>query len=988
MLPKHSNDLKNNPYIKGYLEAMTHVYFNTKWLVFAPSPSKQFVKEETIKAQDCSGPEDQILFWLARIQRYFIVATSDNGVDGKAQTATLITNFLTEFLHLPAYCVEFVCSEPQALNCLVFSIMLCSDTKLGKEILERLKQEQSNPSVLVSMEWYFDFLESKTTSNCEQIVQKISEKYPAFVFPNSPVGAVFKYVACSQSFEKSPDLLKTMGPSLKALLPDHQIPSRLALSFNMIEQGMHAQIYAPHLAKQLTPYQAFWNNTLLHGFRVNYSEPDDETMVFYKPRFQIFLESYCKIALSKIHPKQELASLLGLSYLIRFNQQKMFPYALAIAPKSMELAGYLFDKKEYVEAYALYKDLENGIIALVPDTLHQARKGLYCFFAKVDPWLQDVKAIPQFSEEEAKLLKNLLTVKNVLGETFPEKQVVDIASRLAVKRDRCKDELDRNLYDYYFSAIAVGLTKEQLAKTKAVQPKSQDNSKAKPKVTKASVPKQARLPVEQVIEFTNIVVEKPAIAEPEFPTTLRLEVVPDPVPETVLTTSLRREVSAQPMPGSEYSILNAKVSESLYVQDWPKQLMDTRVFVKAEQPASDEYFPVKLVKKPAKKPRVQINEDRTYLINHNFFTSRVDANSLPLAPESIPEALLALIIDFKKVHPGAKCYLTGGAPADLLHQITPSDYDIIVLYTDLPSIQSFLHQREIYAEITNTKHSVLTCEVAKGINVDFIIRKVEPNQSEEQVLKADFFGRDFTLAGLYCELKDESELQVFSFEQSLAITKLQRIGAIKSPKKQFMDDPIRLFRLLKLIICYPNFTLTSELQTALNDLNPHWVQYFHHFLNLNPNYGLRFNAAVAKLFQRFSYEQINEGMDKLGILSVFASTTKEQANIACTYIPEFTRLIGRHIYWIGANLLMASSLQPYADNTPLKTLMLLSVEERFFIAYLDQRLKGLWCVPGGYVPEAFVLYNDFFEINSNMDDPELDMESPAIGELTSSFGGI
>ncbi|CEG58415.1 nucleotidyltransferase family protein [Legionella fallonii] len=294
-----------------------------------------------------------------------------------------------------------------------------------------------------------------------------------------------------------------------------------------------------------------------------------------------------------------------------------------------------------------------------------------------------------------------------------------------------------------------------------------------------------------------------------------------------------------------------------------------------------------------------------------FFPSHYKANlpkSLTIKRSQFPPQMIQLIDELRVQFPDAKFYLTGGCPANILDALKPNDYDILVINADLDLIQKYLETKKINSERRSNKFPILFCDLGQGVTLDFSVKKCEQSKDIGKTLEADYLTRDFNLNALYVEFTVESEFSVFSFFNALKAQQGKVITSVSDPLDAFAKDPIRLFRLAKLLITNPTYSLEWKLRQALKQIGevkegqPQWLWLFQAFIKAEFGNWNRLDYAMRKLFERYNYQEINKAFETMGLLTAFTDNTYDDVERACSKIP----LVGssnKFIYWILANVL-------------------------------------------------------------------------------------
>ncbi|KTD45164.1 hypothetical protein [Legionella quateirensis] len=329
-----------------------------------------------------------------------------------------------------------------------------------------------------------------------------------------------------------------------------------------------------------------------------------------------------------------------------------------------------------------------------------------------------------------------------------------------------------------------------------------------------------------------------------------------------------------------------------------------------------------------------------------------------------PLPMMQLLDELRTQFPEARFYLTGAATSNILDGIKPNDYDILIVNMSMFMVNEFLQKRQLNPEIRSTKYPIIYCDMGNGITLDFTVNENPLKEPVQHLLNADFEKRDFNLNALYCEITNENNFLIFSFGNALNLRNKKIIASIKEPGSTFEHDPVRLFRLAKLLITNPTYVLSKDLQieiksfTQISDEMPKWKKLI--ITAIRADYGTldRIDYAIRKLFIRYSYEDINRAFHKLGLLTGFTDNSYSSVRSACLKIPAINA-DEKYIFWILANVLQRFENGKGNQACPLNFILRLSFIEQDYLDYVYG--KGPDKIPEVYVfvPEVLALIKQF-----------------------------
>lgn len=323
-----------------------------------------------------------------------------------------------------------------------------------------------------------------------------------------------------------------------------------------------------------------------------------------------------------------------------------------------------------------------------------------------------------------------------------------------------------------------------------------------------------------------------------------------------------------------------------------------------------------------------------------FFSpaTKKNATVLSLQRSQLPKTMMDLVDKLRGQFPSARFFITGAAPEDCLDNLTPNDYDLLIVdKSSIYAINQFLNLQRYKSEVRSVKYPVIFCDLTEGLTLDFSVISPSDELSIQQLLENDFKKRDFNLNAFYCELTQEDNFEIFSFADALDNRKKKIISFTNSEIDCFEKDPTRLFRLCHLMIKHPTYSLHKQVKEALISLRtvengiPKWYTVFTNYVQ-TPGNGERLTHAIRKLFVRHSYEQINKALHILGLLSLFTDNSWTSANEACSKIPPVTPE-SKLLMWLMANVFQRLENGKKDQALPLNPFLYLYYIEHQHLAY-------------------------------------------------------
>ena len=231
---------------------------------------------------------------------------------------------------------------------------------------------------------------------------------------------------------------------------------------------------------------------------------------------------------------------------------------------------------------------------------------------------------------------------------------------------------------------------------------------------------------------------------------------------------------------------------------------------------------------------------------------------------------------------GYEGYLVGGCIRDLLLGLEPKDFDIATNATP-EQIQKLFKRSRIIGRRFKLVHIMFSAR--KFIEVaTFRSSQSNPTSNKGMVLRDNFYGslkddvfrRDFTINGLYFDVKNS---QVIDYVGGLEDLKKLQINMIGNPYERFEEDPVRMIRAVR-FKAKLNATINTKLNNSISK-NAHLIA------NVSP---ARLYEEVIKLFHNESSLVVFRELSNLGILKYLFPYTQEDAFISASLINTSERI--------------------------------------------------------------------------------------------------
>ena len=231
---------------------------------------------------------------------------------------------------------------------------------------------------------------------------------------------------------------------------------------------------------------------------------------------------------------------------------------------------------------------------------------------------------------------------------------------------------------------------------------------------------------------------------------------------------------------------------------------------------------------------------------------------------------------------GYEAYLVGGCIRDLLLGYAPKDFDIATNATP-EQIQKIFKRSRIIGRRSKLVHIMFSAR--KFIEVaTFRSSKTNPTSTKGMVLRDNFYGslkddvfrRDFTINGLYFDVKNS---QVIDYVEGLDDLKKLQINIIGDPYERFEEDPVRMIRAVR---------FKAKLKATIDpNLNKSILNNAHLIENIPP---ARLYEEVIKLFHNENSLEVFRELSNLGILKYLFPQTTEDEFISASLINTSQRI--------------------------------------------------------------------------------------------------
>ena len=226
-------------------------------------------------------------------------------------------------------------------------------------------------------------------------------------------------------------------------------------------------------------------------------------------------------------------------------------------------------------------------------------------------------------------------------------------------------------------------------------------------------------------------------------------------------------------------------------------------------------------------------------------------------------------------------YLVGGCIRDILLGHKPKDFDIATSATP-EQIHKLFKRSRIIGRRFKLVHIMFSAR--KFIEVaTFRAGKVQTS-NDGLVLRDNYYGaleddvfrRDFTVNGLYYDIKKSEVIDYVGGLDDLKALKIKMIG---DPSERFEEDPVRMIRAVRF-----RAKLNANIESQLIEA----IQTNSQLLAKIPP--ARLYEEVIKLFHNENSIEIFHELDRLGLLSHLFSQTEENSFVSASLINTSERI--------------------------------------------------------------------------------------------------
>lgn len=254
----------------------------------------------------------------------------------------------------------------------------------------------------------------------------------------------------------------------------------------------------------------------------------------------------------------------------------------------------------------------------------------------------------------------------------------------------------------------------------------------------------------------------------------------------------------------------------------------------------------------------------------SFFkpTISTDEDAVYVPRDALPKALWDFA-DFIYHHTKKELILGGSAATFLyLRKNNPRDYDLMLFDVQQGELLELLHKHDFNAQQVGKKIPIIKVQLG-SLSLDINTYSRTDKEPLTKTMESILIQRDFKLSALYVVLAlGAKQLEVKGYDRAIRSLNNKVISIVNHKRDLFVQDPVRLFRLVKYCLLLPEYRLDAELQDVLQKTDKRLI--FTSYINAPDSASMHRGAlstAMEGLLERFEIAAVLQVMDKLGIFS-------------------------------------------------------------------------------------------------------------------------
>ncbi len=879
-----------------------------------------------------SRSTNKITAWLMRLERFFKDTSKGELEDNKENTVKLIVSFLKNWLEYSDELKKYSCTEPKLFNCIVFSLMHCSDKSLWDRMLECIKSYKSiDKSTLILLDWFYDLslndqFYAESCHNTYKQLASLNGKKTRLKLADSPITCVYVFLLTSAAyfemdyFEKisierdySLKLIEAVIPGIKK---NHTLKRfEYYIPFGFLVYTFLANIKSTMLSDLTCTLLDSYSTELCVQFRIFKGGAALSIDDIKTKEYKQFLDFFLSFVDNRIHVTFGKEVLIGIAQMFRFYSPKNLAFIENSISKNAQnwnlLSFKLFEQCCFEEAYYFLDDF----ICYIDDKFKQEfigdRLAFYCFFGQIDQWLSGSASSPVFNLAQ----QNLIAKLNHL--VIDEKSLISthffyLADKIANRYAQTSDIKMQESCIQYKNIIKRFLNNKQKATIEkifdvAYQKRVKqyllelDESKQKKKKKTNITLKNTQI-IDDESPEENDIVQTETIEKQIFETSLAAggdDLIPSKSASGIPHQKINNNKLQNAIVLPQHNLKTPKIKKPLSVIETnfkiqneyktPQKVVD--LAKKNIKTASVINIPVK---ETVMAPKVIYPEQKNIVmkavVTPKTVVSKQSLFKIPskqklvIKKGQIPEVIWSLLHTIKEKFPAARFIFSGSGVVDLLLERTPNDFDILVPYTQLYLLNDHLKASKKNSEVRGARKQIVHCKLNTGDS------RIEIKERLKSFVKVDLSAIDSKIIESFKDVNDsEDKLNRWLFQhfQTLHFNVGALFCELDPDKEEFVvfsySDALDLYQQKTISGIQKSLVKSFEKDpTHLFCLTRYVIKYPHLKINMELQDALKaLSAKWFHIFDNYTQNDIgNRSRITQAIRKVFERHSIEEVNEA------------------------------------------------------------------------------------------------------------
>lgn len=229
----------------------------------------------------------------------------------------------------------------------------------------------------------------------------------------------------------------------------------------------------------------------------------------------------------------------------------------------------------------------------------------------------------------------------------------------------------------------------------------------------------------------------------------------------------------------------------------------------------------------------------------------------------------------------------------------------------------------------------------KTISIDIKIEK-KSGLNLEQALIRDLAKRDFKLSTLFiCLQPGQTEFEIRGFDKAIRSTNKKLISAVGNNPNIFVEDPIRLLRLIKYRFEHQDFNIDSQLSHIYRQTP--WIQCFQSLLQTSGGRG-RLITHLQQLFSRYGFIMVLDELIKQNKIEALFGINNTQVKETIDLLKQsdesdsYTCRLDLFLFFYIHHAITTSNYEKFAENCYRKLLASFPAQHRIYFEYVEHKI--------------------------------------------------